>query len=72
MNDYLFINGNKVVLAGKTQAQLQHLLQLAKDQVERYARAIENYQPRRMEMYGRSYQARLQNVVDRITQRIAK
>jgi hypothetical protein len=62
--NYPFINGKKVRLAGKTLAQLQHLLQLAQDQVKRYEQAIVNYPPNRMENYGKPHLARLQDTVN--------
>lgn len=71
MNEDLFIKNKKVVLTNKTQAQLEHLLQLAKDEVDRYQRIVQNYPPDRMEQYGRPHIQKLQRVVDVISQHIS-
>ncbi len=55
----IFIDSKRVVLAGKTRAQLEHLLQLAKDQKQRYDITVRNYPSDRMEKYGKPFYAKL-------------
>ncbi len=55
----IFIDAKRVKLAGKTLAQLEHLLQLAKDQKRRYDITTKNYPPDRMEKYGKPFYERL-------------
>lgn len=55
----IFIDTKKVKLTGKTLAQLEHLLQQAKDQRRRYDITTKNYPSDRMERFGKPFYARL-------------
>jgi hypothetical protein len=55
----IFIDAKRVKLAGKTLAQLEHLLQLAKDQRRRYDLTTKNYPADRMERLGKPFYARI-------------
>lgn len=55
----IFIDAKRVKLGGKTLAQLEHLLQQAKDQKRRYTITIQNYPPDRMEKHGLPFMKRL-------------
>lgn len=59
MNETLFIGTKKIKLAGKTPAELEHLLQLAKIQKTNYARACEHYPPDRMMKHAVPFLKRL-------------
>ena len=69
LND-IFINGKKYSTKNKTRAQLEHMLQLARDEVRRYEEAIKNYPPDRMEKHGKPFLARLKSYVNEIQQAI--
>lgn len=70
MSTGFFINGKKYSTEGKTLAQLEHMLQLAKDEVTRYKMVISNYPPKRMENAGNPYLNKLQSAVTAIEKAI--
>lgn len=70
MSTSFFINGKKYSTEGKTLTQLEHMLQLAKDEVTRYKMVISNYPPKRMESAGIPYLNKLQSVVTTIEKAI--
>lgn len=45
----------------KTKENLEHRIQLKRDEIEHYRKAIENYPPQRLERAGKPYLARLMN-----------
>ena len=65
-----FINGKKYTTQGKSIAQLEHMLQLAKDAVERYKVTCRNYPADRMDRIGKPFMTRLQAVVETIEKAI--
>lgn len=70
MTDEFFIDGKRYTTKGKSPAQLEHMLQLAKDAVERYKVTCRNYPATRMERVGTPFMARLQAVVETIEKAI--
>lgn len=45
----------------KTKENLEHRIQLKKDEITRYERACKNYPPDRMKKYGEPYLQKLKN-----------
>jgi hypothetical protein len=64
--DAIFLDGKRKVLNNKNLTQLQHLLQLAQDQLRRYRDAIKNYKPKAMERYGEPYLRVLESNIGKI------
>jgi hypothetical protein len=70
MSTSFFINGKKYSTEGKSLAQLEHMLQLANDEVTRYKRTISNYPAERLEKFGIPHLNKLQSAVATIEKAI--
>lgn len=68
----LFIGTKKVKLAGKTRAQLEHLLQLAQIEKTNYARASQHYPPGRKLKHAEPFMQRLDGNIEAIQQALAQ
>jgi hypothetical protein len=62
----MFIHGKRYYTDGKTTAQLEHMLQLAKDELVHYRIACRNYPPGRMERHGTPFIMRLEANINEI------